>query len=163
MKTKQINFFLHPEDCLSLQDIMRKEGFRIFSAVSERHFPEEVDSITDGESIKCLVLNDFKNQFVARQIEGKTLFSFRHKDSLHIELWLPKYDGETLKRGRLFFEPNDSYYSLNEPERAVFDAALNRLWSNFKKNYKAGKTQELKKFRLGKVAEICLQKQATIK
>ena len=164
MKSKQINFFVLPEELHILHDYLVESGWAIAPVELTAPSLEDVllsdfDQLPIGESVYLFRTEDEENlQFEAYEvevanedgeIEMETRYAIDQMVSPVIEWWLPEMEEQNkrLKRGRLFFVK--SYFEGEENiEKEEFTKEADKLFRWFRKHYPRVKFPELKSFHI---------------
>ncbi len=117
---RQINFYLHPDDFIKLDEkLSSKDELLFLSGIQDQDSFVTINSLIFPESI-----NDHQQLFVyiCRKIDiNKVYFRKRPYDDNHvvdinrsnaIEFHMPQIKGKILKRGRFYFTPG--YWNEND-------------------------------------------------
>lgn len=148
MRSKQINFFIMPEQLTDLNRYLKENGWLIIvNKSNDKNLCFTDDLLSKG--IKLFVKKGLENNIEQKYIAKQKYYIVNSSVSPVIEFFPPAFNitEKQMRRGRLYFEPMTYKKGENDSEKPKqFLDAANALFKWFKQNYKSIKLDNYKGF-----------------
>lgn len=166
MKSKQINFYLMPEDISEIDKYLQEKDLSVYNNYSTNSNLQKLDSLLQTKilgkisSIKYVTSGDFIEQINNQFIERQNYYSIDAISSPVIEFLIPKniISGNIIHSGRIYYI--HSYYNSQNLLVSKSDAFLkmsSELFKWIKKNFKNVKLPGFESYLISERTEVWMK------